>query len=53
MLFESVAIVAKILPVDDKIPACVKQIISPGCSVKFQGHKHCLLKHFAFSKNVC
>jgi len=25
MLFERVAIVAKTLPVDDKIPACVKQ----------------------------
>ena len=34
--------VAKKLLVDDKIPACVKQII----------HKQCRLK-FAFLKNVC
>ena len=34
--------VAKKLLVDDKIPACVKQII----------HKHCRLK-LAFLKNVC
>ena len=39
MLLQSAAMVAKKLPVDDKIAACVKQI--------------CLLGVFAFLKNGC
>ena len=32
MLFQSMAMLArKLLQVDDKIPACVKQIMSSGC----------------------
>ena len=31
MFFQSAAMILKKLLVDDKIPACVKQIMSPGC----------------------
>ena len=33
MLLQSVEMVAKKLLVDDKITACVKRIMSPGCYV--------------------
>ena len=38
--------------VDDKITACVKEICLMGVYAKFQVEKHCLVKHFAFMKNV-
>ena len=52
MLLQSVAIVARKLLVDEKITVCVKQICLQGV-VKFQIGKSCLVKHFAFLKNVC
>ena len=45
---------AKKLPVDDQIPAqSHPNNVSCVLYVKFRIHKHCLLKHFAFLKNVC
>ena len=45
MLLQSMAIVAKILLVHEEITAWVFY-------VSFQIEKHCLVKHFAFLKNV-
>ena len=50
------AIGAKKLLVENKITACVKEIIISWVyrvACKFPIQKHCLVKHFAFWKNVC
>jgi len=39
--------------VDEKIAAFVKQICLQVLLVKFRIEKNCLVKHFAFLKNVC
>ena len=52
MSFQSAATVAKKSLADDKITACVKYV-SWELYVKFRIEKHCLVKHFAFLKNVC
>ena len=49
MLLQSAAMVAKKLLVDDKITTCVSWVLY----LKFGTEKHCLVKHFAFLKNVC
>ena len=51
MLLQIAAIAAKKLLVDDKITACAKEICL--LYAKFRIEKHCLVKHFAFLKNVC
>ena len=53
MLLQSAPILAKKLLVDEKIAACVKQICLQLLFVKFRIEKNCLVKHFAFLKNVC
>ena len=54
MLLQSMAMVAKILLADDKITACAKnKYVSWVYYVKIRKEKHCLVKDFAFLKNVC
>ena len=45
--------VEKKLLVNDEITACVKQICLLGVICKNSNKKYCLVKHFAFLKNVC
>ena len=52
MLLPRTAIVAGEILVDDEIAACIKEICLMGVHAKFGLEKHCLVKHFAFLKNV-
>ena len=53
MLLQSAAIVAKKLPVDEKITACVKQIFLQGVVCKVSNRKTSFGEIFCFLENVC
>ena len=52
MLLQCAAMVAKKLPVEDKITASVRQICHLVVVCEVSKRKHCLVKHFALLKKV-